>query len=386
MSAYQQQLDLSENSMSKKPRLKLCVIVQSHFAAVMGGAQYQARIIVEELVKRTDYEIIYLANNVSEKFKPDGYSIRKISDISGGIARFTAFADRSALLSLLEEIDPDVIYQNALTPHTGFAARFAAERDKRFIFHIASDFDVLPWRVFGATWKRRIMEMFEKKYASYGLKKQFTVIAQTQRQADLLEKHYKRPADIILQNLLEKPAENIDKSAEEIVIAWVANFKPVKQPEVFLKLAQALEDRPHVRFVMAGRPAHDMDYQNLHKEIESQSNLDYVGEISVDEVDEILCKSHILVNTSVTEGYSNTYVQAWMRYVPVVSLNADVDGLLARGELGKLGGSFDGLVEAVRSLVDDNELRQQLAENSRAYSFEHNTLDNVNGLIKLIEA
>ena len=51
--------------------------------------------------------------------------------------------------------------------------------------------------------------------------------------------------------------------------------------------------------------------------------------LSQAEVNALLEHTDLLVNTSDYEGFSNTFIQAWMRRVPVVSLRVDPDRLLS---------------------------------------------------------
>jgi glycosyltransferase involved in cell wall biosynthesis len=47
--------------------------------------------------------------------------------------------------------------------------------------------------------------------------------------------------------------------------------------------------------------------------IQSVTNVDYLGARRQREVNELLARAHVLVNTSITEGYPNTFIQAWQR-------------------------------------------------------------------------
>lgn len=369
------------NTTAKK---KVCIILRSHYSAVMGGAQYQAKIIVEQLLALGGYEVYYLAAVVDPEYNNPAYSVVALEQPQTALSKKSTLADRGSLMKRLEEIQPDVVYQNALTAHTAFAAEYARKKDIPFIFHIASDFDVLPGKVFATTWKRKMVEFCEKWIASRVLSTNCRIVAQTERQSALLEQHFGRKADLIMANLLPHPETVAPKSTEELTVIWVANLKPVKRPELFLKLAQDLAHLKHVRFVMIGRKSPDPEYVGLYDQLDQQENLEYLGPQSQDEVNDCLERSHLLVNTSDTEGYSNTYVQAWMREVPVVALNADVDGVLARRELGALSGSSEQLAKDVEALLTDVDKLRELGSAARAYSLEHNTLANIEKLAALM--
>lgn len=362
-------------------RKKLCIIMGGHFSASIGGAQYQAECIVDEIVKDGEYEIFYLARNINDQFIPCGYKIIRIEN-SSSLSRHTFLLDARPLTALLEIIKPDVIYQRGLKAYTAIGARYAKKHGVKFFFHIAHDYDVTPSKYFSSSWKS-IVYLLEKKISSYGIRHATGIIAQTRRQAVLLEKNYSKKAALILPNIVSLPEKESVKSEEILKVAWVANFKAVKQPELFVDLAREFSDREDVKFVMIGRSGSDKEYGKLHKKIEATNNLNYLGELPIEQVNEQLSSSHVFVNTSKAEGYPNTFLQAWIRKVPIVSLHADIDGILKNGEYGILCGDYQKMVDAVRVLLSDQPRRVGMGEAARKFAKENNSIKNIAKLLEL---
>jgi glycosyltransferase involved in cell wall biosynthesis len=120
--------------------------------------------------------------------------------------------------------------------------------------------------------------------------------------------------------------------------------------------------------------------------IRSTPNLEYLGEQSQDEVNELLARAHIYVNTSQFEGFANTFIQAWMREVAVVSLHVNPDGVFEREGVGVHAGSEDELMRAVRQLIVDAALRGGYTSRGLRYAMRSHSMQNVQRLIELIDA
>lgn len=100
----------------------------------------------------------------------------------------------------------------------------------------------------------------------------------------------------------------------------------VKQTELFAKLAEAI---PEARFQMIGGSSGNHDLYDIMKKCSKRiSNFEYLDVIPFHKINEYFSKASILVNTSMFESFPNTFIQAWMNYVPVVSLNADPDDII----------------------------------------------------------
>ncbi len=157
-------------------------------------------------------------------------------------------------------------------------------------------------------------------------------------------------------------------------VLWIANIKPFKQAELFVDLAYHFREDDSLSFIMIGRPAaggyRARNYQaGLEKQMQRLSNLEYKGELPIDEVDDLLGESHIFVNTSLYEGGPPiTFIQAWMREVPTVSLNVDPDDMIKKNQLGFHSGSFEQMVKDVRFLTENKKVREEMGRNARKYA------------------
>lgn len=351
-----------------------------HFSATIGGAQYQAKCIISELVKTGGYETYYITRQVDRNYRACGYNIIKMPQARRG-RRYSYLFDMRRVAKALRELRPDVIYQRGLKADTAAAAYYARSADCNMVFHIAHDDDVQPF--VRAHTLSDLPNFFEKKVSEFGLKRARRVVAQTQHQADMLWNHYGLRATAVIGNFGPDVPKALVKS-NPIKVVWIANFKASKRPECFVDLVESLQDRRDIEFQMVGRPGDSRMYAQLHRRISDLPKLDYHGEQPIERVNEILAGAHVFVNTSLAEGFPNTFIQAWMREVPVVSLTVDPDGVLATRGLGFCSRTSMRLREDVLTLVDQSQLRVEMGRRARAYALEHHSTHNVERLIALL--
>ena len=365
--------------------LRLCVVTPTHSSATMGGAQYQIECLLEKLSLSGRYEIHYLARRISDIAHSDHYRLTGIASRSAS-SRLGFIADAPALLRKLRTIRPDVIYQRVACAYTGVSAYYARGGNARMLWHIAHDNDVTPGALPGAG--NRLRHMLERRAIEYGIRHADHIIAQTQHQVDLLKQYYDRAADLIVRNFHPAPTEKIDKSGMFTVL-WVANLKPWKNPEAFVRLASSLKDLESVRFIMIGGHS---KYRGsvghldaLLQSIDGTPNLSYVGQKNQDEVNDYLARSHVFVNTSLEEGFANTFIQAWMREVPVVSLHVNPDGVLDNEQVGIHARTEANLAQAIREFYADESTRREYAARAKAYAFKYHSTRNIELLRTLID-
>ncbi len=163
---------------------------------------------------------------------------------------------------------------------------------------------------------------------------------------------------------------------------------------MFVRLAKSFSARDDLRFIMVGAPAavsrkagRQGAWRNsLMRSIEDTANLQYVGQKTLGEVNELLARAHIFVNTSTHEGFPNTFIQAWLRDVVVVSLSVDPDQLLERQHVGIAAHSESELLAAVRTLIEKPDVRASYALRGRQHAVASHSLRNAEELVRLIDS
>lgn len=348
---------------------KMVILLANYFEQCPGGAELQAYYLAKMASEKGWYVYyIFISNG-----RPYNNSLNiallpiKKNHLANKIGN-TKYLYILQVLKLLNKIHPDAIYHRAASALTGIATLYSQLNTTDMIYHIASDKELIK-----TNWYRlhRIPENILRRHGQIHAK---IIIAQTHAQAKEYSINHNRNVTAVIYNGHPIP-NNAPVKRAETTIVWVANMKPIKQPDTFIKLAADLKKHHAVTCVMIGRID---NYTKMIDKAVSEGYIIALGELPNDEINEILSKAHILVNTSTHEGFSNTFIQAWMRKTPVVSLNVNPDNILDTHGIGFCSGSYDQLVTDVSKLIKNkNQIRENMASKARDYSIKNFSLDNL---------
>jgi len=253
----------------------------------------------------------------------------------------------------LKQAHADIYLQAMVGPSSALAIIFCLLRKKKFIYSVSSDTEMESGTL--------LMRLLCK----FAIKRADDIIAQNKYQQRLLKTNFNRES-VLINSLCELPKGKPDKTTPPIVL-WVATIKEIKQPELFLKLAKEI---PGAKFQMVGGnpPEKDTKYfEQIREQTNHLPNLEFVGFVPYHQIDRYFAQASIFVNTSSFEGFPNTFLQAWARYTPVVSLNCDPDGVICHHKLGFYSRSFKQMAKDVKLLLKDEELRAEVGMNGRRY-------------------
>jgi glycosyltransferase involved in cell wall biosynthesis len=346
----------------------------------MGGAEYQVSLIIKALIERGNFEIHYLCRNANFATLTKGYSLHSIASNSP-LSAYAKFTDAMSLFRKLEELKPDIIYNRNGGALTGVCAHYAKKYEKPFFWHLAHEKEVIPKK---ERFFKNPMRYVDTVFFEYGINNAKVVIAQYNHQSELLNRHYQKSADILIANFQPIPPHIEKKYSQTVKILWVANFNYYKQPHLCLELAKRLESRPNILLTMVGRaPA---DYSILVEEINKQNNIDYRGSMPINEVNELFQAADIFINTSSKEGFPNSFIQAWMREVPVVSLSVNPDGVLTRESIGFCSSTINQMELDVLKLIEDKYARLAMGKRAREYAIKNHSTANIKILVDLFES
>ncbi|MFO1378447.1 MAG: glycosyltransferase family 4 protein [Steroidobacteraceae bacterium] len=368
---------------SDHDRVRLCMVLGGHWAAQMGGAQFQAKCILDVLAEDARFETSYLARVVPAQRDWDSYRIVSFGEGLPGRAIGTLLQLPSLYLALRRQ-RPQVVYQRCLMPYTGMCALYCAINGARFVFHVASDGDVhreplTRWSPGG------LLRALSRRISEFGMRHADAIVVQTEHQARILKAQYGLTATIVVPNFHPAAAHRSEVgSRPRLRILWVANIKPIKNPEMYVELAAAFAgaaDSPE--FVIIGRSGDSERYRPLHERIAALPNMTYLGELPVERVNEEIARSDLVVNTSFAEGFPNTFIQAWLRGVPVLSWRVDPDACLSRAGAGLVAADVDEMVATIRSLDASRERLCELSAKALQYGVERHTTAPGEALIGL---
>lgn len=164
-------------------------------------------------------------------------------------------------------------------------------------------------------------------------------------------------------------------------IAWVANFRDVKNMTLLFKIAKIL---PEFHFKIAGSRLSysDEETENSIEDLKKLKNVEFVGNIRRNDIFSFFSGARFLLNTSKYEGFSNTFLEAMATGTPIItSLNVNPDGIIDLLELGIVYKDEYDLKEILSNFSEHKYV--EFSENCVAYLVKHH--DNIVLGKKLIE-
>lgn len=248
-------------------------------------------------------------------------------------------------------IDADVYVAFGANDATAELARFCAAHGSAFILSIASDraFDSIVCEGSAA----RDAYGVAGHYHWFAMHHATAVVVQTERQQAAFRAMHQREA-----TLIRNPAPAIPAMAPRTMprnggrLLWIGRVDPNKRHDEALLLASALPHRPML-MVCNGIAAFGADHI---KQIESAlPNVRIADQVALQDTNGLFTFSDLLVNTSVVEGFPNTFLQAGKYGIPVVSMTVDPDQMLSRHGCGAVAdGTRTGLARTVEGLLTDH--------------------------------
>ncbi len=351
---------------------KLAILTPGFYEQAVGGAEFQTYLIAE-YAKQQGWDVSYIfiatkkdtdfANNLNLNLHPVYIKTNRF------FRKFGKYKPIFALVKtwkLLKQIKPDIIYSRTGGPQSGLAAFYSKKnKNSKSVWQVASDKDV----IFKNSLKP--FDWLYFKLSDYGIKYSTRVLSQTKFQQQMLLKKFQRES-ILFRNLHQLPKEEPTKNKDFFQVIWVANLKQVKRPMLFIELVKSLPYNDKFKFIMVGKNQGVKSYESI---IGSVPNLLYLGEKSMEEVNSLIASSYILVNTSEYEGFSNTFIQSWMRNTIVCTLGVDPDNLLSESKMGYCCNSINQMKDIILDLYSNNKLRQDIAERAKTFAIKEFSLN-----------
>ena len=242
----------------------------------------------------------------------------------------------------------------------------------RFLFTVQSDKDIDPG--LNRTGKSR----FFYRVFRFMIRRADHLVCQHARQQQLIAEHFGRKADIQpnLSSPLWPADPAIKRNKKEIL--WPGNTNDNKRFLIIPELAKLL---PDYTFVVAVNNSDPVKFRRIAEQSAKQANIRFLGTVRPRKSEALYYTASLVLNTSLVEGFPNTFLQAWSAGIPVVTAGVDPSGIIERFSLGSVVSVPAGykpediasLAAAISALTRDNERYQTCCRNAGKYLDEfHN--------------
>ena len=334
----------------------LSVLAPEYSDRLVGGEPVQQTLLARALTRRGhDVSMIVADLGQADGIRYEGIRTFKAYRPDAGMPLLRFIHPRwTGLWSALRRADADLYYTSCAGMEVGLLAFFCRQFGKRFVFRSASDSDCDSSRLL-------VRHVRDRALYAYGLRRADAILVQSESQAKMLMRSYGL-AGRVAGMLVEPPST---ASTHDLDVLWVGNVYRVKRPDRVLWLAARL---PQVAFHVVGGEV--PGEEGLHARIQGAAarlaNFAFHGRLPYAEANKLFGRARLLLNTSDTEGFPNTYLQAWIRGVPVVTL-IDPDRVIEREGLGIAVRAPEQLPGAIASLLGSRESWQAASDRCRRF-------------------
>ncbi|MGV3710336.1 MAG: glycosyltransferase family 4 protein [Gemmatimonas sp.] len=313
-----------------------------------GGAEVRGVTFAKGLAKNPalDVHVVVRTDGSVPSRRDDGITLHHRPNVS-----FLEGHHDSSTHSVWANVNADVYLAFGANEATAELARFCLAVNRPLVVSIASDMSFAPYVYENST--ERDPYGVEGRHAWFAMAQAQALVVQTERQQQLVQQRLQRQS-----TLIRNPAPGATRAAPRTSpqyggrLLWIGRIDPNKRPAEALALAGLLPHRSMIvvcNNIEAGHPGLIQRFQQQHP------NLMLADQVSFTDIDDLFRFSDVLVNTSVVEGFPNTFLQAGMHGLPIVSMTVDPDGVLQNLGCGVVADDTRaGLAGSIEALLHDH--------------------------------
>ena len=367
--------------------MKIAFVMPWHISERGGGSEVQANYLAQELALR-GHCVSYICqtenkSKINSSERINGFEVFWLK--SSG--RF-AWLDQNKYRDKLQKINPDVVLQRMTSNVTYIIGEYCRLNHK--IFHwFCTDNEVAykNWHLkkfnqrFKFTFRNglkflifylnaRILDFYRDR----GMRAVNVAWSQNNFQKErLLQDSKLETHTMISGHPLPQTLVNSEENFNQQTVLWCANLGIHKRPELFIELATQMQ-HTNLKFVIVGGHSNQAYVDQLF--LNQPSNLTTYGKCSFDEALSFFDSSSVFINTSNAggDGFPNTFIQAWLRGVPTLTLGFDPDSVVVKNELGYTCSSVKQLAQKLQILLNSKEKYVSMSQNVKRYAEQHHSI------------
>jgi glycosyltransferase involved in cell wall biosynthesis len=342
---------------SKTKKIRVCFISPKAYPifnpdirSVFGGAEVDLYLLATELAKDPRFEVLFIVGDYGQPKieQREGVTLIKSLDVRKNMILYGW-----KVWQALQRADADIYMIETASLGVPLVSFFCRRHKKRFVYRTAH---------------------VQECNGDYAREKPLSgfFFARSLRNADI----------VFCQNRSDKAALKTGAGIEAVVasntyrddltgdfekktILWVGRSAAFKHPERFLELAKSFSRENFV--MICPQATNDSNYESLRQKAEQINHLRFYERVDFFEIDRFFAEAKVFVNTSDSEGYPNTFIQACKAQTAILSYVVNPDGFLDYYRCGICcHGNIAAMIDGLRNLLENNRY-VELGRNGRAY-------------------
>lgn len=348
-----------------------------------GGAEVRALTFAKGLAKSTHHKVSFAVSHSANLVAyQDGIQVVGMPNRPRGVARLYGsirrrLSEDPVPYSGLRRVHADVVACLGVHDPTAGVISAAKHAGMKSVLFLTSSEDVDPVRLTVLDPKERRRQ----KARDYALRNADELVVQTEFQQVALFERIGRSATLI-RNPAETSVTPEQVSLPRRHVLWVGRADcDSKRADICFSMARRCKDIPFCVVL------NDSDSPVGKKLLaDCPANVQVVRHMSLSAIEELYASATVLINTSVSEGFPNAFLQAARFATPVIALNVDPDGMLSRRGCGEMAVSETRMVELIRTYHRRGPDIERVGDIARQYVVDfHDVGGRVTELSELID-
>jgi glycosyltransferase involved in cell wall biosynthesis len=331
-------------------------------SATFGGAEVDLYLLAAELAKDPAFQVGFVTADYGQ---PQKETINNIAIFKSLTFRENPLAGAWKIWRAMKHADADIYVQEAASVGTCLVFLFCRFNKRKFLYRTAHSDECD-----GIYLKKHPLA---GRLFLWAIRKASRLITQNYSDKTSLKENFAAEAEVIPNAI--RCNNGLSGIREHIL--WIARSAGFKHPERFLELAVQF---PNETFIMICPMAtEDKNYEQLKEKAGAIPNIRFIQRVDYREVNAYFSQAKVLVNTSDSEGFPNTFVQAAAAATAILSYVVNPDDFLTRHNCGlACGADMEKLKQGLAFLLE-NSRYIEIGQNGRKYA------EQTHNITKIIE-
>lgn len=346
--------------------MKICFFI-GYYPDFIGGAEIQSKYLADNLKSKIPIIYISIGHCKDEILIDDNIKIYKLKKPPFFDFIFLYYHTFKKVKKILKKEKPSILYQRIFNNYCFFLSFFLKTNKIKYKLHISDEYSII--------FKKDFKSFIRKLIFHFLVKNNCFFITQTSIQSNIL-KSMNVKKYIQFPNVHPKPNILYDSNKNEII--WIGKFNDHKQVDIFISIANSLINHHNYSFTIISKTYNNSYSKSIIEKIKTSKNITLISNMCNEDVNDYINRhAYLLVNTSKSEGFSNTFIQAWMRGIPVISLNSDPDNVITKYNLGVFcNNNTNLLIESIKYFMTKKEYHSKIKNNCIIFSNKNYSIES----------